>query len=173
MTGRFEQRVFDGQGRLLQASRGDFAAAAPRRFRWRTEGPFPSLLVSDGSAVWLYDEDLRQVVVRDLDPRLGYTPMLLLSGDADRVGARYAVERLAPDTFELRPRDPDAPFQILRLEFAPEGDGARLTRLVITDALDQSTRIAFEALRLGVRFPDDAFEFAVPEGVELVDERGA
>jgi outer membrane lipoprotein carrier protein len=129
--------------------------------------------VSDGQDLWLYDEDLRQVVVRDLDPRLSHTPMLLLSGDADQVGARYAVSRPTPDTFELRPRDPDAPFRALRMEFAPEGDGTRLERLVITDALDQSTRIAFDDVRPGAAVPDEAFTFEVPDGVELVDERGA
>ena len=77
----FEQLVLDSSGTRLQQSHGQVQLQRPGRFRWRTDEPFPQLLVSDGEQLWLYDEDLEQVTQQKVDQQLSNTPALLLSGD--------------------------------------------------------------------------------------------
>jgi outer membrane lipoprotein carrier protein len=45
--------------------------------------PYKQLLVGDGQRVWIFDEDLNQVIVRRLGEALGSTPAALLAGNQD------------------------------------------------------------------------------------------
>ena len=77
----FEQRVFDRNKRMVQESRGTFAFARPGRFRWVYEKPYAQTIVGDGSRVWIYDQELKQVTVRRMDQALTSTPAALLAGN--------------------------------------------------------------------------------------------
>ncbi len=78
--GEFEQQIFDQNRKLLQESRGVLAFSRPGKFRWNYVKPYAQLVVGDGSRVWIYDEDLKQVTVKKLDQALGSTPAALLAG---------------------------------------------------------------------------------------------
>lgn len=41
--------------------------------------------------VWLYDPDLEQVTIQELDQRLTHTPALLLSGDVSTISENFEV----------------------------------------------------------------------------------
>ena len=77
----FRQTVVARARRAPQASSGTFAFARPGKFRWSYEKPYEQLVVGDGAKVWVYDQDLNQVIVRKLDAALGATPAALLAGD--------------------------------------------------------------------------------------------
>ena len=85
--GEFEQKIFDANRRLLQESRGVLAFSRPGRFRWSYVKPYAQLIVGDGSKVWIYDEDLKQVTVKKLDQALGSTPAALLAGNNEAMRA--------------------------------------------------------------------------------------
>src|SRR4029079_16014359 len=79
--GSFRQNVVNKDRRTTQATSGTFAFQRPGKFRWTYEKPFDQLIVGDGEKVWVFDRDLKQVIVRKLDAALGATPAALLAGD--------------------------------------------------------------------------------------------
>src|SRR5574343_1212912 len=62
-------------------SQGTMAISRPGKFRWAIAKPFQQLMVGDGSRIWLYDPELKQVIVRPSQKALGGTPAALLAGD--------------------------------------------------------------------------------------------
>jgi len=61
---RFDQQVINTDGLVEEKSSGQLWIAHPNRFRWEYGGDFPELVVADGEKVWLYDEMLEQVTIR-------------------------------------------------------------------------------------------------------------
>ena len=117
----FHQQLKDAKGALVQESGGKVVLAHPGRFRWDTAPPFEQLVVSDGTAVWQYDPDLAQVVVRPLDKRADQVPSMLLAGEVEAVGKLYVITASRDDAgaerFELAPRAEGSPFARLALQF--------------------------------------------------------
>jgi len=106
--GEFEQKIFDRNLKLLQESRGALAFSRPGKFRWNYVKPYAQLIVGDGSRVWIYDEDLKQVTVRKLDQALGSTPAALLAGNNEAMRAFTLSDKGARDGLEwleALPRD--------------------------------------------------------------------
>lgn len=169
-TAQFSQRVTDIDGRLVEEGAGTFWLARPDRFRWEYTEPFPRLILADGSRIWLYDEELEQVTVRDMAGLLEQTPAALLAGDVgqldnytvrgERDGDILAVQ-LTPDTVRTDFRQIDMAFV-----------AGALRRLELRDQFGQVTRIDFSAERVNPETPDETFVFVVPEGADVIDETG-
>jgi outer membrane lipoprotein carrier protein len=171
VEGRFEQRLLDEQGGVLQESSGTVLLSHPGRFRWQTEQPFEQLVVSDGTTVWQYDADLQQVVIRPLDRRADQVPSLLLSGEIEAVAALFDIAMVRPEQglerFELVPREAGGLFASLQVSFRPAG----LEQLVIADGFGQRTEVSFQTLTPVADVADAQFRFATPPGVdELIDD---
>ncbi len=169
MSASFEQVVLDGGGTRLQQSQGELVLARPGKFRWRTEEPFPQLLVSNGQTLWIYDQDLEQVTQQVVDHRLTNTPALLLSGDLQSLQQSFDIQGpVEGDTglFRLQPVDPEAMFAILRILFE---NGVPM-EMQLEDNLGQKTSLYFSNLQLNPEVGDEQFEFQVPDGVDLIAE---
>ncbi len=168
MTAGFEQKLYDPSGHSMQESRGRFYIRRPGKFRWEYDDP-EQLVVSDGSRLWMYDYDLEQVTVRKVDDSLGGTPAMLLSGqgridESFDIGAAYEEEGL--EWIELLPLGDSPEFKALRVGM----NETTVVALEIRDSLDQVTRIDFHDLELGPELPDSLFQFAPPEGVDVIGE---
>ena len=170
VSSQFEQRLFDERRNLLEQARGTVLLDRPGRFRFDYTDP-PQIIVGDGARVWIYDPDLAQVVVRDVDAALGSTPAVLLSTDRP-VEEVFRVEALEiggnVDVFALEPKAEDASFSRIRLAFA---DG-ELRRMELVDQFGQTTLISFHGIRRQPAIPPDAFTFTPPAGVDVIDDDG-
>jgi outer membrane lipoprotein carrier protein len=167
LDGRFEQQVFDGDGRA-QSSSGTVKLSAPRQFRWEYLKPAPQLIVADGNQVWIYDPDLEQVTVRNQSAEEQGSPLAVLI-DPTELDRQYRVSEggvsgglewlvLAP-----KKRD-DAAFKSARLGFGPTG----LARMEMQDTLGQRTVIGFGPWQRNPRFPAATFRFTPPKGTDVV-----
>ena len=167
VSSQFEQRLFDEQHNLLEQARGTVLIDRPGRFRFEYADP-PQLIVGDGARVWIYDPELAQVTVRDIDAALGSTPAVLLTtdrpvGEAFRVEARGSGEGL--DVFDLEPKVEDAPFSRIGLAFV----GGELRRMELVDRFGQTTLMKFHGIRRQPEAPAGAFTFMPPAGVDVLD----
>ena len=165
----FEQQLQNSRGQRLQASEGEMRLLNPGRFYWETHQPFPEVLVSDGETLWLYDPDLEQVTVQALDQRLAATPALILSGDASDLTEHFSVSLQQVghlDIFTLRPKAQDSLFEAMSLHFS-EG---QLQSLRLEDSLGQQTRVDLINPRFNQPLDIQAFEFVIPEGVDVIRE---
>lgn len=170
METHFEQVTLDQSGEVLQSLSGMLTVARPGKMRWQTEPPYEQLVVSDGELVWVYDMDLEQVTIRQLEAKLQDTPALLLSGNTSEIAANYQVshpDAAGVDRYLLKPLDHSQLFEAL--EFDYKGD--KLAFMRIFDAAGQITEIRFSELSLNPDLDDQAFYFIVPEGVDVIDGR--
>ena len=145
---------------LLEQARGTVLIDRPGRFRFDYTDP-PQLIVGDGARVWIYDPELAQVTVRDVDAALGSTPAALLTSERP-VAEGFRVEELDVganvDVFALEPRAEDASFTRIRLAFA----GGELRRMELVDQFGQTTLLTFHDIRRRPDLPADAFTFTPP-----------
>jgi outer membrane lipoprotein carrier protein len=169
-TGEFEQRIYDRERKLVQASRGNLAFLRPGKFRWTYSKPYSQLIVGDGARVWIYDEDLNQVTVRKLDQALGATPAALLAGANDALKAFALKDEGAADGLEwvaAIPRDKDSTFERIRMGFGRSG----LERMELTDVFGQTTELRFRTLQRNPRVDPALFQFAPPKGADVVGDK--
>jgi outer membrane lipoprotein carrier protein len=167
---QFEQSTVDAQGQEMQTITGQLIVARPGKMRWQTQPPYEQLVVSDGELVWIYDMDLEQVTIRNLDQRLQETPALLLSGNLAEIAQNYSVERFDVDKLEryrLTPNDKSQLFIALEFDYKAN----TLQNMRIYDAAGQITLIKFSKQRINEKLDAMTFVFDVPEGVDVIDGR--
>tara|TARA_R110002167_G_scaffold61950_3_gene175105 strand:- start:711 stop:1334 length:624 start_codon:yes stop_codon:yes gene_type:complete len=169
LSATFEQLLLDGSGNRMQQVTGEMLLARPGKFRWRTDEPFPQLLVSNGETLWLYDQDLEQVTRQPVDQRLSHTPALLLSGDLGQLETVFEVQGpIEGDSgvYRLLPLNEDALFVVLRIRF----EAGVPVEMQLEDNLGQKTGIDFNDISVNPAVDETLFEFQVPAGVDLITE---
>jgi len=172
LDGQFSQQVFDSKGKRKDASSGRVALSAPRLFRWEYIKPYPQLIVADGSKVWVYDPDLKQVTVRPQGAEEQNSPLAALI-DPQKLSRDFNVKDAGNQGglawLELTPKQQvdGAGFQNARLGF----DATGLARMQILDALGQRTDIAFSGWKRNPAFAAKTFRFTPPKGIDVVGDR--
>jgi outer membrane lipoprotein carrier protein len=167
--GEFEQKIFDHKRKLLQESRGVLAFSRPGKFRWTYVKPYAQLIVGDGSRVWIYDEDLKQVTVKKLDQALGSTPAALLAGNNEAMGAFRLSDKGARDGLEwleALPRDKEGSFEKIRMAFGSSG----LKVMELVDSFGQTTVLKFTSLERNPKLDPGLFRFSPPKGADVMGD---
>ena len=62
-----------------QTASGTFQILRPGLFKWSYTRPYKQVIVGDGSHIWLYDMDLKQVTRSNQDQTIGDSPAAILS----------------------------------------------------------------------------------------------
>ena len=166
VTGRFAQTIVDASLHTLEESSGSLALQRPK-FRWQVETPFAQLIIADGAEMQIYDPDLAQLSLHDIDKNLGPTPLTILLGDTETLATEFIVSRStngAMQRFVLRPRSQSALFLQVELIF----QGRLLERLAIWDSAGQLTRIQFSEMQLTQGIEAERFELILPEGTDVI-----
>ncbi len=169
MTAAFKQELFDANQQSIEVAAGTLKLMRPGRFYWTYRDPYERIIVADGERVWLYDTDLEQVTVRDLDAGMGNTPAALLIGDIEVLDNFDLTEATQIDDIlwlQLVPVARDGDFEHISLGFSRD----RLVRLELKDRLGQTTRVEFTDIELNPRLDPDEFRFNIPDGADVIDE---
>lgn len=163
----FEQSLIDPDGRLLEKTSGTLEIQRPGRFRWVYEDPYEQWLVADGANIWSYDVDLEQVTVKPQAEALANTPALLLGGSGE---AMDQFEHAGSYTdsgitwVRLVPTDTESGFRGVELGFGKTA----LSRMVFLDNLEQTTVVVLNNVVVNEPIDASHFQFAVPDGVDVV-----
>jgi outer membrane lipoprotein carrier protein len=168
LSADFSQVVRGRDGQIAERASGTLALSRPNRFRWDYRQPYLQTIVADGERLWLYDSDLEQVTVRELEAGLGSTPAMLLSGSG-RVGDAFEsvkVERAGEWTwYRLRPRDTASDFDSVSLALDARGE---LAAMELRDKLGQLTVIEFAGVRRNPPLDPALFRFEPPPGADVI-----
>lgn len=167
MSGRFEQSLVDANDDTVERSSGHFDIKRPGQLRWKYEEPYQQILVADGLNVWSYDVDLAQVTVKPQAEVLSSTPALLLGGSTDVLQDFEYVgtsRHRNTDWVRLLPKRSDSSFESVEFGF----DDGKLTRMIFSDNLDQTTLVALFDVVLNEAIDPAVFRFSPPEGVDVV-----
>jgi outer membrane lipoprotein carrier protein len=170
LEGRFEQRVFDPNGKQTEASSGTVELLAPRQFRWAYLKPYAQLIVADGDHIWIHDPDLEQVTVRNQSFEEQSSPLTVLI-DPTELERQFVVRDGGAaggfEWLELTPRKAEgAPFEKAKLGFGAAG----LARMELFDALGQRTEMHFSGWRRNPAFAAGRFRFTPPKGADVIGE---
>ena len=166
-TADFKQTIDDGHGKVVRTAAGKLSLQKPGKFRWDYADPSAQLIVADGKQIWLYDKDLQQANVRDMDVSLSSTPAVLLSGTGS-VSELFNVTALPPSDgmtwYQLVPKKTDTDFQLVRIGLL-KGD---LASMFLADKLNQITQLTFSNPKRNVTFAPGWFTFVPPAGVDVI-----
>jgi outer membrane lipoprotein carrier protein len=153
--------------------RGTVQIKKPARMRWVYEAPERKIFVADGSRIYSYIPEDKQVLVTPV-PAGGEatTPALFLTGHGnlsrDFVAAFPDDPDPTPGTWSLRltPRRSEAEYDSLTL--VVDRGTFRLRRLVTADAQGGRSTFTFSDVRENVGLSDAMFRFTIPRGVDVV-----
>lgn len=169
LRGTFTQEVRDATGKPVESSSGVLALSAPRQFRWQYDKPFPQLIVADGDNVWIYDEDLSQVTVKNQSTEEVRSPLTVLI-DPAQLDRDYTVvesgERDGALWMTLTPKSDDAPFVDCQVATQPSGP----VQMVLTDHLGQKNTLRFGLWERNPKLGAELFRFVPPKGADVVGE---
>ncbi|MDH3747144.1 MAG: outer membrane lipoprotein chaperone LolA [Gammaproteobacteria bacterium] len=167
LSSRFEQRLMDANGEILEVSSGTLDIHRPSQFRWAYDEPYEQWLVADGTNIWNYDIDLAQVTVKPQVEALANTPALLLGGSEtamDEFEFDGSYEAGGLTWVRMRPIDTESGFKRVELAF----NDRELARMVFLDNLEQTTLVSLYEVIVNESIDASQFEFVVPEDVDVV-----
>lgn len=149
---------------------GSVVFAKPGKMRWSYTEPEPSLTVSDGETLWLYDPTHSEV--QRMSVSGGYlsgaaVQFLIGQGDMRRDFSITPVAcTLDTAELELVPRS-DASYEKIRILIErPIGE---IRRTTVVDLLGNVTEVEFSDIEANQN-PDEAvFVFDAPDGVTVID----
>lgn len=173
MSADFTQAIISESRPTVEKSRGVLQMERPGKFRWNYETPYEQQIVADGKQLWIYDVEMEQVIVKNLDLALGNTPAVLLSGDAT-ITDKFTVSEISDTNsngknlywVQLLPKQEEAGFEKLLLAFA----GNNLQIMELKDAFGQVTRLTFTNLKENPVIDENVFKFKIPPGVDVIAE---
>ena len=163
LSGQFLQTQYDEDGQLISQSKGEFWVKAPNKIYWQTTEPFAQSLISDGNTLWIYDPDLEQVTVSEVDEQMTYAPSLILSGDSEAIEESYTVKYAKQDTFRLTPKNKGL-FSHATVSF----DTGIPKTMEISDELGQLTVITLSALDSDIEIDDHRFSFTPGPDIDVL-----
>ena len=166
---RFDQQIINADGLVEEKSSGQLWIAHPNRFRWEYGGDFPELVVADGEKVWLYDEMLEQVTIRQQSSLTADSPLILLT-DLSQLDVQFDVRELGGDSglelLELRAHNPESQFERVLLGLVD----AQVLLMAMEDAFGLRTEIRFKDIERNPPLDEKLFHFAPPEGVDVIGD---
>ena len=167
LTGNFKQKVSDKNGSILQEVSGQFFFKKPNLFKWDYLEPSKSQLISDGELLYLYDPDLKQVVISQLKKLGGVSPaMLLVNRDIESLfDISIIQDRKGINWFKALPKEPErANFKEVFISFVQE----KLKGMRIIDGFDNTTEIEFIEVNRNKNINEAIFLFNTPEDIDII-----
>ncbi len=170
----FTQVRRDAITKAEDKQRGKLSLKRPRKMRFEFTHPKPSLFVTDGQTLWIYNPEIKQVIEQ---PDLGGGGgMGVLLDDLSRLDEMFIVTLLPeekgprPDyVLDLVARQPSA-FKSLQLTLSKQK--FLLQDLVLTDSMNNVTELHFSSVRLNSDVADSEFTFVAPPGSQVVKAGG-
>ena len=166
LTGDFKQKVTDQNGAILQEVSGQFFFKKPNLFKWDYLKPLKSQLISDGELLYLYDPDLKQVVISQLKKIGGVSPaMLLVTNNVESLFKITTIRDKEIDWFKAVPHDPEkANFKEVFINFSQD----TLNHMRIIDGFDNKTEIQFININQNTKINDAFFLFNTPDDIDVI-----
>jgi outer membrane lipoprotein carrier protein len=173
----FVQRIEDSMIGTYD-SRGALLQQGENKLSMRFSDPDGDAIIVDGHQVWVYTPSTAPGQVIRMPIPTGATYGLnVLSWILDRPAQRYRMRYLradkvngrAVDVVELIPLSSELPFS--RAVVWLDKDDALPRRLEIAERRGGVRTITLSHVRTNTRLPQGAFDFTVPDGVRIIDQR--
>ncbi len=174
LRAQFEQRseraTLGGTASDALEASGSVVFAKPGKMRWSYQSPEPSLVVSDGETLWIYDEKAREVQKLSLAQGfLSAAGVQFLLGDG-KLADEFQVTATACDqpivTLGLAPK---RPAQYERLELRVEARSGAVSETVVVDLFGNRTAVVLRDVRENAGVEASLFRFEPPADVRVLE----
>ena len=161
--------------RTQATERGNVAIKKPGMMRWIYTSPEKKEFVSDGSKIYSYLPEDKQVVVASVPgDNQATTPALFLAGKGDIArdfSAAYADSPVAGATaLKLTPRRSEPEYEYLIVAVDPAT--LQIRALTTRDRQGGDSTISFTNLKENQGISDKTFAFRIPRGVDVITDDG-
>lgn len=163
----FIQKVTSGS--KISTSSGELVISRPNRFKWSYKTNSSQFLVSDGKKVYIYDQDLQQVIIKPLSQLVNKSPAAILAG-SDNLTSFYNVISLNSTDentwYKLTAKYPDENngFAYIMLAF---DKSQQIKQMKFLDTFGNQVEILFSNVSNNIG--TQTFSFKIPEGVDVID----
>ena len=167
----FMQTYRGGVLRTQTRERGTVRIKKPGRMRWVYTSPEKKEFVSDGTKLYSYIPQDRQVIV-SAAPDDAATPAMFLAGRGD-IGRDYTAAYVDSGTpgavaLKLTPRRPEPDYEYLIAVLDPAT--LQIRALTTRDRQGGESTLTFTNLKENRGISDKEFAFRIPRGVDVVTD---
>jgi outer membrane lipoprotein carrier protein len=174
----FTHRYRGGVLKKELSEKGRVLVKKPGKMRWEYTAPEAKTFVSDGTRIYSYIPQDKQVLVSKVPAdNVATTPSLFLAGKGNLTRDFTPSLVDAPENspagvraLKLVPRKPQPDYDWLILLVDPTT--LALKGLVTSDSQGGTSSLAFQNLKENVGLADKEFVFNVPRGVEIINDAG-
>jgi outer membrane lipoprotein carrier protein len=163
----FIQYETDANGNRSEDSTGKVWLNAPNQFKWEYQKPIPQLIVADGKQVWVYDDDLEQVTIKQQNSQQNPIYVLLNKDQTQEHYTVSLVNKVDTDTLQwiqMLPKKPNEDIKVVWLGVEKNN----LVSLKLQNQLDNVVVFEFLNVKRNPKLADNFFNFKVPKGVEIL-----
>ena len=169
LEAKFFQTLINENGDKLEKTEGILYLKTPGSFFWHYQKPYEQKIISNGNKLWIFDEDLEQVTIKNIDNKIEQTPAGIILGNQSIKEHFVQVNMGIIDSYdwiELTPKDLDAQYKSIKIGF----NNDNLGMMIIVDNLEQITRIDFADAKKNIKLSSEIFNFIVPDNIDIFDE---
>jgi outer membrane lipoprotein carrier protein len=171
LSAEFIQYEIDANDRISEQSTGHMWLSSPNQFKWVYETPGPQVIIANGDRVWIYDEDLEQVTIRQQDSTQNPLYVLLNKSQTED---NYIIEKIqhedqqnqAVNWISLIPKI--ASDEIKQVWVGVLEDNIKILKL--KNQLDNIVVFEFNQAIKNPLLAEDFFTFNVPDGVDVISD---
>ena len=162
----FKQQVISPEGEIIQQSTGQLTISRPGNFYWQVQEPDEELIVSNGTDIWLYSPFIEQVSILNFADAVAGTPFVLLSGADASQWANFTVARAGNEfTISNNDQNNNTTFTFIF------DDKDNISEFRVQESQGQLSTFKLTANQKSKEISSDFFEFNIPAGVEIDDQR--
>ncbi|HBN73665.1 MAG TPA: outer membrane lipoprotein carrier protein LolA [Sutterella sp.] len=167
-SGRFMQ--YTAENRQVVAS-GRFSFSRPGKFLWETQDPFKQTILSDGKTLWVYDPDLNQVTIRELNNHVaGLGPAALLFGKVSPQAIFHLKDLGKSENLiwvRATPKESEAAFSVMDVGMDAKGF---IRELRLTDSFGEVVRYKLQDLQTPSALRVRDYVFQIPPKADVLKD---
>lgn len=170
MSADFEQYQIDDNQRMSEITTGKMWLNEPNQFKWEYIDPAPQLIVANGKKIWIFDEDLEQVTIKQQDNTQNPIYVLL---NKEQTEINYFIENWQDGAdsqgiqwISLTPKVPND--EIKQVWLGLSDNSIRV--LKFKNQLDNIDVFMFNNVIRNPELPDDFFTFTPPDGIDIISD---
>ena len=174
LKAEFRQAAFNRTLNQTLEAKGTLYLKKPGKLRWEYTTPTPQQIVSDGTKLWVYTPELKQVNVAAAPQALAGPAGSFLQG-LGQVREQFQVRFLNPAqptdadglaVLDLTPRQPEP--MLARLVLSVDLTSGLVRKAVLYDTQGNEVRLTFLEVRVNPGLVDTLFAFTPPPGVAVI-----
>jgi outer membrane lipoprotein carrier protein len=152
-----------------EEAHGKMYLERPGKFRWESTAITKQVIVANNNLVYIYDEDLNQVIKRKINFRDPANPAILLSGSIESLQQVFLITKTkqadADTWFTLKPKNKNNMYRFIKLHFQSN----RLLTMAISDNLGQQSEIQFQHAVTDAPLNPNLFIFVIPKDADVIE----